>query len=74
MMAQAIQDMQYGKSKSAPLQEIGDLYLGRTYTSQAKAATWKSIRRGVKKITYPTKNNRDKEVLTMMMRIFPESH
>ncbi len=73
MMTQSIQDLQEGNANPVPLQQKGNLYLGRMYTSKAKAATWKKIRTGVIRKYLANKITRDRQVLDKMTNVFPGS-
>ncbi len=74
MVVQAIFDLQEGKTKSEPLLQKGDLYLGKMYTHKIKVATWKKMRKSIIKDYLADKARRDKEVRAIMMNVFPESH
>ena len=69
-MERAITDIENGSVQSLPLNERGDLYLGKMFTSKARGATWKKLQKGVISNYLKNKQSRDKKVLDSLINNF----
>jgi hypothetical protein len=73
MMIQAIHDIEAGTVASYKQQEIGKLYLEKTYTANVIKKVWKNFEKGVIREYVSKKAQRDKKVIESMVGIYSES-
>jgi hypothetical protein len=73
MMIQAIHDIEAGTVTSYRQQEIGKLYLEKTYTANVIKKVWKNFEKGVIREYVSNKAQRDKRVIEGMVGIYSES-
>jgi len=70
MMERAIRDIENGAVHPTALLAKGDLYLGDTFTSKKRDATWRKLRKGIISEYLNNKDGRDKKVLDEMVNDF----
>ena len=67
MMIQAIHDIEGGQCRAQPLNTMGHLYLGSSFTTRAKRKTWHNVESGVLNEYLMRKAERDDRVMSAMI-------
>ena len=70
MMIQAINDIENGKIESYPQKKMGDLYLGKSVTTEVLSWAWENVEKGIIHEYVKDKIERDRPVLELMVGKF----